>query len=86
MVLIVHWRLTPTRPSLAAGRWIPPPAHGVWAVGFRQGVPGDQRPWALQLDRDGRTGSRLPDNTLTPCRRGSASPHFMNARMAVGAV
>ena len=36
------------------------PAYGAWAVGFLQGVPGDQRPWALALRDDGRIGSRLP--------------------------
>ena len=36
------------------------PSQGTWAVGFLQGVPGEQRPWALELREDGRTGSRLP--------------------------
>ncbi len=36
------------------------PAYGAWAVGFLQGEPGDQRPWALALRDDGRVGSRLP--------------------------
>lgn len=36
------------------------PEHGAWAVGFLQGEPGDQRPWALELRDDARTGSRLP--------------------------
>ena len=36
------------------------PAHGAWAVGFLQGTPGDQKPWALALREDGRIGSRLP--------------------------
>ena len=33
---------------------------GVWAAGFLQGEPGDQRPWVLELREDGRTGHRLP--------------------------
>ena len=36
------------------------PSYGAWAVGFLQGVPGNQLPWALALRDDGRIGSRLP--------------------------
>ena len=33
---------------------------GVWAAGFLQGEPGDQRPWVLELRENDRTGHRLP--------------------------